>query len=400
MNPLSRRPTIREVARLAQVSTATVSNVLTGRVPAREQTRLAVERAVAELGYRPNRSAQSLIARRTLRRSVVASSAPRLSCVGYLSVDYTARVGTLPRRDDRITAQSIEKSVGGPAANVAVMAAGLGPPFAVECELITALGDDADSDWALEELAARQVTGVGMPRYPDGRLSRCIVVVDAEGSRMIVNEPIALEVADVRRSLAAADQRGRRHCIHVEGYQLAGLAPALPFWRQQSALLSLQTTGLPAAWRRPETLGAVLQHFDLVFLNREVARALLGQRRPHPDMIEAVAAFVAERTAATVLLTLGADGAAVLEPGSPPRTVPALPVRPVDTTGAGDCFAGIFLAAWLNGASPLRAARLAAAGASLSVEAEGAQGLHLDAATLLRVAGEEPAAAQQSQSVL
>jgi DNA-binding LacI/PurR family transcriptional regulator len=100
MNPLSRRPTIREVARLARVSTATVSNVLTGRVPAREQTRLAVERAVAELGYRPNRSAQSLIARRTLRRSVVASSAPRLSypCAPLLRHQFQRCLGTAHQR--------------------------------------------------------------------------------------------------------------------------------------------------------------------------------------------------------------------------------------------------------------------------------------------------------------
>ena len=334
-----------------------------------------------------------------MRRRGVASSAPRLSCVGYLSVDYTAEVDVLPRRDDRITAQYIEKSLGGPAANVAVMAAGLGAPFAVACELITALGDDADSDWALEELAARHVTAVGVPRCPGGRLSRCIVLVEAQGSRTIINEPIALEVADVCRSLAAPSARTARHCVHVEGYQLASLAPTLPLLRRQGTLLSLHTTGLPDGWRQPETLGPVLKRFDLIFLNREVAE-MLGYQGSRQGLIEAVAAFVADKTTGTLLLTLGEEGAAVLEPGSLPRTIPALPVVPVDTTGAGDCFAGVFLAAWLNGVPAVRAARLAAAGASLSVKVERAQGLQLHAAMLLRAVGEGLGASTQAQPLL
>ena len=60
---------------------------------------------------------------------------PRLISVGYISVDYVCRVGVLPHRDDRITAEHIEKALGGPAANVAVAAAGVGSGFALDVEL-------------------------------------------------------------------------------------------------------------------------------------------------------------------------------------------------------------------------------------------------------------------------
>ncbi|HEX4249497.1 MAG TPA: LacI family DNA-binding transcriptional regulator, partial [Pseudonocardia sp.] len=53
--------TIQEVARAAQVSPSTVSNVLNGRdsrmLPA---TKLRVEQAIERLGYRPNRAARQL----------------------------------------------------------------------------------------------------------------------------------------------------------------------------------------------------------------------------------------------------------------------------------------------------------------------------------------------------
>jgi sugar/nucleoside kinase (ribokinase family) len=58
-------------------------------------------------------------------------------------------------------------------------------------------------------------------------------------------------------------------------------------------------------------------------------------------------------------------------------------VEPVDTTGAGDCFVGVFLASWLNAVAPRDALRLAVAAASRSVTVAGAQELRLDGATLL-----------------
>ena len=58
------RPTVARVARHAGVSIASVSRVLNG-FPARPATREAVERAVAELGYRPNAFARGLKVRRS-----------------------------------------------------------------------------------------------------------------------------------------------------------------------------------------------------------------------------------------------------------------------------------------------------------------------------------------------
>ena len=55
-----RKPTIYDVARLAGVSTATVSRLLNGTGQIAPKTRLAIESAVKELGYQPNRIARSL----------------------------------------------------------------------------------------------------------------------------------------------------------------------------------------------------------------------------------------------------------------------------------------------------------------------------------------------------
>jgi LacI family transcriptional regulator len=64
--------TISEVARHAGVGIATVSRVLNGSSAVREQTRLRVLDAIAELGYAPNPAARALSTGRTLSIGVVA----------------------------------------------------------------------------------------------------------------------------------------------------------------------------------------------------------------------------------------------------------------------------------------------------------------------------------------
>lgn len=63
--------TIRDVARRAGVSVTTVSRVVNGTGPVREETRLRVEAARAELRYVPHGTARSLITRRTQILGVV-----------------------------------------------------------------------------------------------------------------------------------------------------------------------------------------------------------------------------------------------------------------------------------------------------------------------------------------
>jgi DNA-binding LacI/PurR family transcriptional regulator len=72
----SRRITIRDVARAAGVSNATVSQVLSGSRPVADETRLRIEQVIAELGYRPNTFARAL---KTLRSQLVGVVLPDLT---------------------------------------------------------------------------------------------------------------------------------------------------------------------------------------------------------------------------------------------------------------------------------------------------------------------------------
>jgi ribokinase len=373
MTQRRRRPTIIDVAQEAGVSVGTVSHVLNGTANVRPATRALVEAAIQRLAFRPNALARSLTSVGRDAAGAARLSLPRLMTVGYISVDYIARVEVLPHRDDRITAAGIRKAVGGPAANVAAAAAALGGACALDVELATAVGDDADSEWALQELGARGVHVLPVRRPPQNRLSRCFVIVEASGNRTIINEPFELAAADLGFPLEP-DAARRPQCLHVEGYQALAMRDAITRFREAGWRTSLHSTGLPAGLRDPQGFAALLGQLDVAFLNQPTARAVLDLRGGVEALVAAFGDYlggVAGR--GIVVLTLDEHGAAVFDQdGSAARV--AAPLTPVvDATGAGDAFAGVFLGYWLHGSAPVEAARRAVVAGSLAVTAEGAQ---------------------------
>ncbi len=377
-----KQPTIHDVAKLAGVATGTVSNVLNGSDSVRDLTREKVEIAIRQLGFRPDAIARSLISRRGRGGSVKpVGGLPKLSTVGYISVDYTARIDAFPETGERMTSHGIKKSLGGPAANVAVMAAGLGGRCAINCELITTLGTDPDSEWALAQLAGRGVQAITIHPYQSGRLSRCIVLVDKDGTRTIINEPFELELDDLARCLGRPASDGARHCLHAEGYQASTIIRLLGEERPPNLITSVHATGLPLTWHTLDGLGKLLDNFDVVFINRGSACHMLACDANLTAIREGISAtfprLATSRRARLLVVTLGAEGSLIIPLDAEPELIPATNGPVVDTTGAGDAFVGCYLASWLSGDDPISAGRLATVAGGLAVGVEGAQGARI-----------------------
>jgi len=362
-----RRITITDVARHAGVSVGTVSNVLNGTRPVSPDRHDAVMGAVAALGYRPDGVARTLVARRRRRPRAAGTPRPRLVVAGYLSVDYVLDLDRVPQDGARVTARQIRKM--------------LGEPCAVDVDLVTRVGTDDDSLWAIAALAERGVDAGLAGCAPGGALSRCVVMVDAEGTRTIVNEPSPVTADDLAAVLLGAVSAAPAS-VHFDVFHVAAgraLAPAL---RAAGCRISVHGAGLDAGAADLDDLLA----FDIVFLDRD-ARAALGA----PSLARLQAALDRGGGACEALaLTAGAGTARLLRPHRTPVAVepPAMPV--VDTTGAGDAFAGVFLAARLAGMDAKAAFRSAVAGASLSVTALGAQGRIVTSAELGRAGAARP----------
>jgi ribokinase len=276
--------------------------------------------------------------------------------VGSIHLDWILRVPALPAPGDTVLASSRTTSPGGKGANQAVTLRRLG----AEVEMVGVVGDD---DAGRELLANFDAIGVGRghvrvaPGEPSGI---AIVAVDATGDNGILVAPGA------SGTLAPADVAA------LDGADVVLLQLEVPLETVSATVAAARAAGVPvvlnAAPARPlpDTLLAAL---DVLVVNEGEALALAGDGAADPA--QAAAALLA-RGAGAVVVTLGGDGALVVDAaGSTP--IPAHAVEVLDTTGAGDTFVAAIAAGVGEGRDVRDSARLASAAAALAVQRAGAQ---------------------------
>jgi ribokinase len=259
---------------------------------------------------------------------------------------------------------------GGSAANVAVWAKRCG----LETEFIGKIGRDRFGLLAQEDLAKEGVVGHFLET--DEHLTGCVAVfVDETGERSMVSGrgadfyllPSEIPKETVRRA---------RH-LHMTAWSFfvdpprSAARAAAHLASESGATLSFD----PGSFQMIEEMGvnqflACTQDLGIdVFLpNFEEGQVLTGLDEP-----EAIAAALAKLyPQAMIMLKLDADGALVYDNGISARVPPATN-NLVDATGAGDSFAGAFLASYLGGASPVAAAHFATTISAWVIEHLGAR---------------------------
>jgi len=276
-----------------------------------------------------------------------------------LGDDVTPQFG----QQEKIVA-SMSLVIGGSAAITAVAAARLG----LRVALVAAVGDDPAGQLARSQVAAEGVDVAAVsvrPCAPTG-----MTVALSEGAdRAILTATGAittLTATDVPDALLARS----RH-LHVSSYFLLerslgpGLAALFAGARAAGVTTSLDTNWDPAGQWGDDRLRAALAQTDLLLPNEAEALRLSGQAT--------LAAAVPVLTAAgsRLVVKLGARGALCVD-GERQCQV-GLPVvrRPIDTTGAGDCFNAGLIAGLLRGLDLARATALGCAVGAASTQAAG-----------------------------
>jgi ribokinase len=277
--------------------------------------------------------------------------------VGSVNVDLVVAAPSLPGPGETVVGGSFERHGGGKSANQAVAAARRG----ARVRMIAAVGDDDLGADALALLEAEGIDVGGVQRLEGEATGVALIVVDAAGENQIAvasGANAALDAGLVERALGAASG----------GVALLGLevpdAPVLAAARAaRAAGLALVLNPAPAR-PLPDELLALS---PLLTPNRSEASALAGEEDP-----EAAARALAGRTGAPVVVTLGRDGALVVD-GDAAERVPAPRVDAVDTTGAGDAFNGALACELAGGAALGDAVRAAIAVASQATLGAGAR---------------------------
>ena len=304
-----------------------------------------------------------------------------ISVFGSVNMDLVAYVATAPGRGETVTGRAFRMIPGGKGANQAIAAARAGAPVT----FIGAVGDDAFGPRLRDTLVAAGVE-VGHLRTVPGPSGIAHIVVDDEGGNSIIvvpgangrmTGPTEAELAAIARTevlllqlelpleavVAAAREAKTIGGGDAEPYTVgAGPRPHARDAARGGSPVSVILTPAPARPLPDELLGAV----DVLVPNEHEAAALTGIADPE-RALDALLERVPE-----VVITLGARGALYGSRDGERLHVPAVEVKPVDTTAAGDTFAGALAVARAEGRPPAQALRFAAAAAALSVQREGA----------------------------
>ncbi|MFE2428244.1 ribokinase [Streptomyces sp. NPDC059373] len=258
-----------------------------------------------------------------------------LLVVGSANADLVIGVDRRPAAGETVLGSDLVTHPGGKGANQAVAAARLGARTA----LLARVGDDPHGRLLGDSLRAAGVDTAGLLTggAPTGV---ALITVDPSGDNSIVVSPGAnarLSPEDVQAAgelLAAARVVSLQLEIPLD--TVASVAAAVAATEARVVLNPSPPAPLPAE---------VLAACDPLVVNEHEARFLLGSDAG--DTAESWAAGLLALGPRSVVVTLGAAGALVADPAGQVR-VPSLPVRAVDTTGAGDAFTGAL--AWRLGA--------------------------------------------------
>lgn len=279
--------------------------------------------------------------------------------VGSANLDSTFAMARLPAAGETVTGAVLSEAQGGVGANQAVAAARAGAAV----ELLAAVGDDEGGTGLLADLAR---DGVGVDhclRIAGEPTGRAAIWVDASGENQIVvaggaNDRLDPDAAE--GALAAIDGAAVLLC-QLETPRAA--EPALRWARERGVLGILNASPAVPAAALPRGASAVI-------VNEGEARTIAGSSGPADPAADA-AAIASSLGADTVVVTLGGAGVLALHHGERLR-IDAPAVTPVDTTGAGDAFAGA-LAARLAAGDPIEPAlAFACAAGALATTARGA----------------------------
>ncbi len=277
-------------------------------------------------------------------------------CIGLATQDTIALVPEHPAADGRVQALDLQRAGGGPSATAAVALARLGRSVA----FVGAVGDDGVGEAIRASLADQGVNVDDLSLVPGARSPESLILVATDSaSRSISAYPGTAGPPRLSSSvLARCAAAGWLHVDHV-GYHVAKALVCRPARAEVGA----------GSWSWPRLSvdgGNPIADLELrgVDLYAPTEDALLG--RYDGLSLDAALRAALDDGAATVVATLGGNGARAMSPGAEPFTVPSHRTPLTSSLGAGDVFHGVLLAGLLEGRSLAEAVRRANVAAALS----------------------------------
>jgi sugar/nucleoside kinase (ribokinase family) len=261
-------------------------------------------------------------------------------------VDAEQRQHLIALLEDTANITLSKRAGGGSAANTIVTAALLGGSTFYSCKV----SNDETGDFFAQDLSELSVATNLAEARPTGVTGECISMITPDGERTLVTHlgiSQTLSTAEVDESMLASAQY-----LYIEGYlitsptALDAVLKTQAIAKQHGVKVALTLSDVGMVENFKDEFNTLFRNgVDLVFCNEDEAKLWTGCN----DRDQAAAALGDYAT--RFAMTLSGDGAIVSGSTGKPIFVPAEKVEALDTTGAGDTFAGGVLYGLARGAT-------------------------------------------------
>jgi len=271
------------------------------------------------------------------------------------------------KHGEKINVERYDFSMGGNATNVAVGLSRLG----LKATLCSEIGDDEMSIKIRNSLAKENIERLFMIQTPGA--SNFSVIMNFKGDRTIFAEHV-----ERQHQFQLIDATAKYLYITSLGKEWEpAYRDALDFARSHNAKIAFNP-GTPQRLGGKETVHAVLEKTDILFINKEEAEQLLfhhyGEKVDNSeDYIKVLAEKLQKIGSKTIVITNGKHGSYVLDEAGEFHHRGIFSGEVVERTGAGDSYAAGFLAATIHGLSVPEAMKWGTANAASVVSKIGAE---------------------------
>lgn len=287
----------------------------------------------------------------------------QICIVGSINMDIVTYVDEFPERGQTIFGEKVVESPGGKGANQSISVAKQGK----EAALIGCVGDDRHGDMLINGLKENGVNTSFMKQLENTDSGKTSIIVEKSAENTIIYLEGANKELDQQYVKESIQQQTDCTMLLVQletPYHV--ILEAMKTAKKQGITVVLDPA--PTTYVTEE----LLEYADLVLPNERETESITGVDVVDEMTALAAVAFFRKKGVHRGVLKLGARGSYVFEQDAL-TFIEGIQVPAVDTVGAGDCFAGAFVSAYVDKLSLIEAAKYSNIVAALKVTKHGAQ---------------------------
>ena len=281
-------------------------------------------------------------------------------CFGDINLDYIGKVDRVPEKDEEVPLEDLKTFSGGAGTNVAVALARLGSKVA----FIGSIGDDSIGNNLLKEISLEGVDTSHVVIKKGYGTGIVFSIVDNEGERRL------LTYSDANLQTKENDFSEKfikkAKILHMSSPYLPVVPYLINIAKKNNLIVSFDPGTLISRYGI-DKIKSILANVDILFLNTVEYQQFTGSSN-----LNNLDLFI-ELGCKMIIYKQGKKGSLIHTSRGTEVCMPSFSVKAIDSTGAGDAFAGAFLHGYIRNYATEELMKFSSAVAALSIMQKGAK---------------------------